>query len=108
MTTPTLFGHPTIGVADRARATVFYDAALAGARCFTGPVSVGYGPNPNREDLASKLVPDVPPRPGHRGFLPFRIDEMRPTQVGLDVAPPTTPRRRPGGHHRGRVERIGA
>lgn len=43
----TLLGHLSIGVADLPRGIAFYDAifaALGGVRCFTGPVSVGYGP----------------------------------------------------------------
>jgi catechol 2,3-dioxygenase-like lactoylglutathione lyase family enzyme len=70
----TLLNHLSIGVADLARGIAFYDAVMAtlgGSRVFTGPVSVGYGPNPDKEDLALKLVPgpDVAPRPGfHLAF----------------------------------------
>ena len=71
---PTLLSHLSIGVADLARGIAFYDAVMAvlgGMRCFTGPVSAGYGPNPDKEDLALKLAPgpDVAPRPGfHLAF----------------------------------------
>lgn len=74
MTMPTLLSHLSVGVADLARGTVFYDAifaVLGGVRCFTGPVSVGYGPDMDKEDLALKLVsgPDVTPRLGfHLAF----------------------------------------
>ncbi|GGF07352.1 glyoxalase [Aliidongia dinghuensis] len=71
---PTLFSHLSLGVTDLARSIAFYDAvmaALGGVRCFTGPVSVGYGPTMDKEDLALKLRPgsDVTPRPGfHLAF----------------------------------------
>ena len=71
---PTLFSHLSLGVTDLKRGIMFYDAviaALGGVRCFTGPVSVGYGPRMDKEDLALKLRPgaDVAPRPGfHLAF----------------------------------------
>lgn len=96
----TLLGHLSLGVADLARGTAFYDAVIAtlgGVRCFTGPVSVGYGPAMDKEDLALKLAPgpDVTPRPGfHLAFdaaSPAMVDRFYAAalaQGGRDDGPP--------------------
>ncbi len=85
MPAPTLLSHLSIGVTDLARGIAFYDAVFAvlgGVRCFTGPVSAGYGPSLDKEDLALKLVPgpEVAPRPGfHLAFAadsPAMVDRF--------------------------------
>jgi catechol 2,3-dioxygenase-like lactoylglutathione lyase family enzyme len=97
---PTLFSHLSIGVADLDRGIAFYDAVIAtlgGIRCFTGPVSVGYGPHADKEDLSLKLAPgpDVTPRPGfHLAFeaaSPAMVDLFHATALrhgGRDDGPP--------------------
>lgn len=96
----TILGHLSLGVADLARGTAFYDAifaALGGVRCFTGPESVGYGPNMDKEDLSLKLAlgPDVAPRPGfHLAFdatSPAMVDRFHAAALahgGRDDGPP--------------------
>jgi len=96
----TLLGHLSLGVADLARGIAFYDAVFAvlgGVRCFTGPVSVGYGPTMDKEDLALKLYPgpDVTPRPGFHLALdaasPAMVDQFYAAALahgGLDDGPP--------------------
>ncbi len=82
---PTLLSHLSIGVADLDRGMAFYDAVMAtlgGMRCFTAPVSAGYGPSMDKEDLALKLAPgpDITPRPGfHLAFTaesPAMVDRF--------------------------------
>lgn len=98
---PTLLSHLSVGVADLARGTAFYDAviaALGGVRCFTGPVSVGYGPSMDEEDEFSlKLAPgpDITPRPGfHLAFTadsPAMVDRFHAAALahgGIDDGAP--------------------
>ena len=96
----TFLGHLSLGVADLERGIAFYDAVFAvlgGVRCFTGPVSVGYGPNMAKEDLALKLYPgpDVTPRPGFHLALdaasPAMVDQFYAAALahgGRDDGPP--------------------
>lgn len=67
-------GHLSLGVSDLARATAFYDAALAplgGARVWSNEHGAGYGPPGKGDLLALKLQTEkvTPPGPGfHLAF----------------------------------------
>ena len=68
-----MLGHLSFGVADLARATAFYDAALAPlgvVRVWTSPKGVGYGP-PGGQDKLALFPVEAPIAPGPGFHLAF-------------------------------------
>jgi catechol 2,3-dioxygenase-like lactoylglutathione lyase family enzyme len=78
-----MLDHVSLGTADLARATAFYDAALAPlgvVRVWTSPDAAGYGPPGDEDRLAIKERPGfVAPGPG------FHVALTSKSRAGVDA-----------------------